>query len=62
MVPRFAKDPPVTGNCAWEVKVENHEGVSAFMLERLLLNSRNEYGIDRDTIRIITKVIRLMGI
>lgn len=61
-VPRFEKDPPLTGSCAWEVKVENHEGVSALILERLLLNSRNEYGIDRDMNRIITKVIRLMGI
>jgi hypothetical protein len=63
-VPRFAKDPPVPGICAWvvEVKVENHEGVSAFKFEKLLLNSRNEYGIDKDTIRIITKVIRLMEI
>ena len=61
-VPRFEKDPPLTGSCAWVVKVENHEGCSALLLVKILLNSRNEYGIDRDTIRINTKAIRLMGI
>ena len=50
-VPRFAIDPPVPGSCGRELKSE-----------RLLLNNRNEYGIDKEAIRIITKSIRLMGI